>query len=201
MMRGDSASDGKLCFFFPLSQVWGCRSIQRGCWGLHQHLTQRINGKIQEASGPAPQTSQDTKPPRSHGLGWVSTLILGLAASQAVPCSSVSGERTRQGQQVSSCLMCPVLVNSADEREGGSPTLPQFAWGSVSIWAGSPRAGLGQPSENDNNSQATAQRKKEMAAFGEGSGNPLQDPCLENPTDRGTWRAVQSTGSQRVGHD
>ena len=24
---------------------------------------------------------------------------------------------------------------------------------------------------------------------GEGNGNPLQDPCLENPVDRGAWRA------------
>ena len=25
---------------------------------------------------------------------------------------------------------------------------------------------------------------------GEGNGNPLQYPCLENPTDRGTWQAT-----------
>ena len=25
---------------------------------------------------------------------------------------------------------------------------------------------------------------------GEGSGNPLQYPCLENPVDRGAWRAT-----------
>ena len=25
---------------------------------------------------------------------------------------------------------------------------------------------------------------------GEGNGNPLQYSCLENPTDRGTWRAT-----------
>ena len=25
---------------------------------------------------------------------------------------------------------------------------------------------------------------------GEGNGNPLQQPCLENPMDRGTWRAT-----------
>ena len=25
---------------------------------------------------------------------------------------------------------------------------------------------------------------------GEGNGYPLQYPCLENPTDRGTWRAI-----------
>ena len=35
---------------------------------------------------------------------------------------------------------------------------------------------------------------------GEGNGNPLQYPCLGNPIGRGDWR-VQSTGSQRVGHD
>ena len=26
---------------------------------------------------------------------------------------------------------------------------------------------------------------------GEGSGNPLQYPCLENPMDRGAWRATR----------
>ena len=31
-----------------------------------------------------------------------------------------------------------------------------------------------------------------------GNGNPLPYSCLENPMDRGAWRAV---GSQRVGHD
>ena len=36
---------------------------------------------------------------------------------------------------------------------------------------------------------------------GEGNGNPLQYSCLENPTDRGAWPAIQSMGSQRVGHD
>ena len=36
---------------------------------------------------------------------------------------------------------------------------------------------------------------------GEGSGNPLQYSCLENPMDRGAWQAIQSMGSQRAGHD
>ena len=35
---------------------------------------------------------------------------------------------------------------------------------------------------------------------GEGNGNPLQYSCLENPVDRGTWRATVQ-GSQRVRHD
>ena len=35
---------------------------------------------------------------------------------------------------------------------------------------------------------------------GERNGYPLQYPCLENPMDRGPG-GVQSTGSQRVGHD
>ena len=34
----------------------------------------------------------------------------------------------------------------------------------------------------------------------EGSGNPLQYSCLENPTDGGGWQ-LQSMGSQRVRHD
>ena len=29
-----------------------------------------------------------------------------------------------------------------------------------------------------------------------GNGNSLQYSCLENPMDRGNWRALQSTGSQ-----
>ena len=36
---------------------------------------------------------------------------------------------------------------------------------------------------------------------GERNGNPLQYPCLENPMDRRAWQAVESMGSQRVGHD
>ena len=36
---------------------------------------------------------------------------------------------------------------------------------------------------------------------GGGHGNPLQYSCLENPIDRGPWRAIQSMGLQRVGHD
>ena len=36
----------------------------------------------------------------------------------------------------------------------------------------------------------------------EGSGNPLQYSCLENPMDRGAWQAtVHPQGPQRVKHD
>ena len=35
---------------------------------------------------------------------------------------------------------------------------------------------------------------------GEGNGNPLQYYRLENPTDRGAWRATVH-GIARVGHD
>ena len=35
---------------------------------------------------------------------------------------------------------------------------------------------------------------------GEGDGYPLQYSCLENPMDRGAWRATVQR-SQRVGHD
>ena len=34
---------------------------------------------------------------------------------------------------------------------------------------------------------------------GGGRGNPLQCSCLENPMDRGTWRATV-LGSKRAGH-
>ena len=34
-----------------------------------------------------------------------------------------------------------------------------------------------------------------------GHGNPLQYSCLKNPMDRGAWRAIQSIGLQRVGHN
>ena len=33
-----------------------------------------------------------------------------------------------------------------------------------------------------------------------GNGNPLQYSCLENPMDRGAWRAI-AHGVTRVGHD
>ena len=35
---------------------------------------------------------------------------------------------------------------------------------------------------------------------GEGNGNPLQDSCLENPMDRGAWRATVH-GVAGVGYD
>ena len=35
---------------------------------------------------------------------------------------------------------------------------------------------------------------------GEGNGNPLQHPCLENPMNRGAWQATVH-GVARVGHD
>ena len=35
---------------------------------------------------------------------------------------------------------------------------------------------------------------------GGGHGNPFQFSCLENPMDRGAWRAT-FLGLQRVGHD
>ena len=39
-------------------------------------------------------------------------------------------------------------------------------------------------------------------SLGEGNGNPLLYSCLENPMDRGAWRAAgTSMGSQRVTHD
>ena len=40
-----------------------------------------------------------------------------------------------------------------------------------------------------------------LKKFGEGNGNPLQYSCLKSLIDRGAWRATQSIGSQRVGHD
>ena len=36
---------------------------------------------------------------------------------------------------------------------------------------------------------------------GEGNGYPLQYSCLENSRNRGAWPAIQSMGSQRVGHE
>ena len=35
---------------------------------------------------------------------------------------------------------------------------------------------------------------------GEGNGNPLQYPCLENPVDRGVWKAAVR-GVERVRHN
>ena len=39
-----------------------------------------------------------------------------------------------------------------------------------------------------------------LSIYPEGKGNPLQYSCLENPMDRGTWRATVH-GVARVGHD
>ena len=36
---------------------------------------------------------------------------------------------------------------------------------------------------------------------GEWNGNPLQYYCLENPMDRGAWRATVHGDGKRVGHN
>ena len=36
---------------------------------------------------------------------------------------------------------------------------------------------------------------------GGGHAKALQYTCLENPMNRGAWKAIQSMGSQRVRHD
>ena len=36
---------------------------------------------------------------------------------------------------------------------------------------------------------------------GGGHGKPFQYVCLENPTDRGAWGTIQSTGMQIVEYD
>ena len=33
-------------------------------------------------------------------------------------------------------------------------------------------------------------KERKRKSFGEGNGNPLQYSCLENPMDRGAWRAT-----------
>ena len=36
---------------------------------------------------------------------------------------------------------------------------------------------------------------------GEGDVNPLQDSCLRNPMERGTWQTIARGNHRRVGHD
>ena len=57
------------------------------------------------------------------------------------------------------------------------------------------------PLANAGNIRAVGSVRGSGRCPGGGHGNPLQYPRLENPMDRGAWRAIQSMGSQRVGHD
>ena len=59
-----------------------------------------------------------------------------------------------------------------------------------------------------NNLPASARDLRTMGSIpgsgrspGEGHGYSFQYSCLENPMDRGAWRAIQSMWSQRVRHD
>ena len=56
-----------------------------------------------------------------------------------------------------------------------------------------------------NNTSAIAGDKGLIPGLGrsprERNGNPLQYSCLENPMDRGAWRATVQGGHKRVGHD
>ena len=71
----------------------------------------------------------------------------------------------------------------------------------VPSWGPSPVAHLVR------NSPANAGERREEGGIpgwvrlpGEGNGNPLQYPCLENPMDRGAWRAtVHRVSKNRTG--
>ena len=48
------------------------------------------------------------------------------------------------------------------------------------------------------------QETQEMQVQNLGLEDPLEEEmysCLENPIDRGVWRAIECMGPQRVGHD
>ena len=49
-------------------------------------------------------------------------------------------------------------------------------------------------------SRTRLKRLSMHAGIGEGTGNPLQCSCLENPRDGGAWWAAVM-GSHRIGHD
>ena len=48
--------------------------------------------------------------------------------------------------------------------------------------------GIGTKTEIQSN--GTKQKEINPCTFGEGNGNPLQNSCLENPMDGGTWQAA-----------
>ena len=63
---------------------------------------------------------------------------------------------------------------------------------------GFPRSSVGKESTCNEADQGSIPRLGRSP--GEGNGNPLQYSCLENPMDRGAWRATVQ-GFVRVGHD
>ena len=72
--------------------------------------------------------------------------------------------------------------------------------------AGPPTHWLGFPGGSDG--KESAHNAGDLSSIsgsgrspGEGNGNPLQYSCLENPMDRGAWRAIVHEMLERVGHD
>ena len=58
------------------------------------------------------------------------------------------------------------------------------------------------------NLPATAEDTRDVGSIpgmgrspGGGNGNPLHSSCLGNSMDREAWKATQSMGPQRTGHD
>ena len=69
--------------------------------------------------------------------------------------------------------------------------------GSIHLW-GFPGTSVGKESSCSTGDQGLIPGLGRSP--GEGNGNPLQDSCLENPLDRGAWRA-RVHGVARVRHD
>ena len=67
-------------------------------------------------------------------------------------------------------------------------------------WASQVALVVKNPSANSGDIRDSGSILQSGRSLGGGPGNPLQDSCLENPTDRGDWW-LRSVKSQRVRHD
>ena len=89
-------------------------------------------------------------------------------------------------------------------RNKSSPGSPQL--GKAPTQQGEPCASINkqtkarQDPQRDPEIQTIDWYHSDVGCFGEGNGNPLQYSCLQNPMDRGPWRAIVH-GVRRVRHD
>ena len=106
---------------------------------------------------------------------------------------------------------CPNLSDSTDCSLPGSSVHGIFQarvleWGAIAFslgWTTSPQISFPCSSVNKEcvcNAGDLGSSPGSGRSPGGGNGHPLQYSCLENPMDRGTWRATESDKAERLTH-
>ena len=88
----------------------------------------------------------------------------------------------------SQCVHIPVLVTLSSKVDFSNRSFSLFKDSQQSLWTSQVAQWLSNPPANAGNSEDSIPASGRSP--GEGNCNPLQYSCLENPMDRGAWRAT-----------